>query len=75
LFVFFIINSWIEWTEHAARIREKRNAYRLLEWKPEGKRSLGRTRKYNIKTVLRGIVGDSVEWIHPAQDRDQCSFL
>jgi hypothetical protein len=35
---------------------EKRNAYRVLVGKPEGKRSLGRTRRRwveNIKMILR----------------------
>jgi hypothetical protein len=31
-------------TGHIARIGEKRNAYRLLVGKPEGKRPLGRPR-------------------------------
>jgi hypothetical protein len=30
------------WTGHVARMGEKRNAYRLLVVKPEGKRPLGR---------------------------------
>jgi hypothetical protein len=32
----------MRWTEHVARIGEKRNAYRILVLKPEGKRRLGR---------------------------------
>jgi hypothetical protein len=32
----------MRWTGHLARMREKRNAYRLLVGKPEGKRPLGR---------------------------------
>jgi hypothetical protein len=38
---------------------EKRNAYRILVGKPEGKRPLGRLRRLcenNIKKDLRGIV-------------------
>jgi hypothetical protein len=34
----------IKWAGHVARIGEKRNAYKLLVGKPEGKRSLGRQR-------------------------------
>jgi hypothetical protein len=34
----------ITWTGHVARMGEKRNAYRLLVGKPEGKRPLGRPR-------------------------------
>jgi hypothetical protein len=32
----------MRWTGHEARIGEKRNAYRLLVGKPEGRRLLGR---------------------------------
>jgi hypothetical protein len=40
-----IIKSWrLRWAGHLARMGEKRNAYRLLVGKPEGKRPLGRPR-------------------------------
>jgi hypothetical protein len=32
------------WTGHVARMGEKRDAYRILVEKPEGKRPLGRPR-------------------------------
>jgi hypothetical protein len=32
----------MRWAGHEARVREKRNAYRILVGKPEGKRLLGR---------------------------------
>jgi hypothetical protein len=51
---------------------EKRNAYRILVGKPEGKRPLGRQRCRwldNIKTDLREIGWDNMDWIHLAQDR------
>jgi hypothetical protein len=32
----------MRWTGHVARMGEKRNTYRLLVGKPEGKRPLGR---------------------------------
>jgi hypothetical protein len=44
----------MRWAGHVARMREKRNAYRLLMGRPEGKRPLGRTRHVwvdNIKMV------------------------
>jgi hypothetical protein len=53
---------------------EKRNAYRILVGKPEGKRPLGRPRcKWvdYIKTYLLEIVWDGMDSIYPAQDRDQ----
>jgi hypothetical protein len=48
---------------------EKRNAYRILVGKPEGRRSLGRPRR------LREIGWDGVDWIDMAQDRDQWRAL
>jgi hypothetical protein len=53
---------------------EKRNAYRLLAGKPEGKRSLGRPRCSwvdNIKMDLLEIGWGGVDWIGLAQDRDK----
>jgi hypothetical protein len=35
----------MRWAGHVARMGEKRNAYRLLVRKPEGKRPLGRPRR------------------------------
>jgi hypothetical protein len=57
---------------------EKRNAYRILVGKPEGKRPLGRqTRRSvdNIKMDLREIGWDDMDWIDLAQDRDQWRAL
>jgi hypothetical protein len=48
----------MRWSVHVARMGEKRNAYRILVGKPEGKRSLGRPRCWwvnNIKMDLREI--------------------
>jgi hypothetical protein len=42
------------WAGHVARMGEKRNTYRILVGKPEGKRPLGRSRRRwvdNIKIV------------------------
>jgi hypothetical protein len=53
---------------------EKRNAYRILVGKPEGKRPLGRPRRRwvdNIKIDLREIGWDGVDWMDMVQDRDQ----
>jgi hypothetical protein len=46
------------WAGHTARMGEKRNAYRILVGKPEGKRPLARLRRRwadNIKMGLRDI--------------------
>jgi hypothetical protein len=53
-------------TGHVARLGEKRNAYRILVGKPEGRRPLGRPRRMwmgNIKMDLREIGWDGVDWI------------
>jgi hypothetical protein len=45
-----------------------------LVGKPKGKRTLGRPRsrwKYNIRTNLREIVCEVVDWIHLDQEKDQ----
>jgi hypothetical protein len=52
----------------------KKNAYRILVGKIEGKRPLGRPRRRwvdNIKIHLRKIGWSGVDWIDVAQDRDQ----
>jgi hypothetical protein len=52
---------------------EKRNAYRILVGKPEGRRPLGRPRRRwvdNIKIDLREIEWDVVEWVDQAEDRE-----
>jgi hypothetical protein len=51
-----IKSRMIKWAGHVARMGEKRNIYRLLMGKPEGKRPLGRLRRLwvnNIKMDLR----------------------
>jgi hypothetical protein len=53
---------------------EKKNAYRILVGKPEGKRPLERRRRRwedNIRMDLREIGWGGVDWIDLAQDRDQ----
>jgi hypothetical protein len=55
-------------------MEEKRNAYRLLMGKPEGKKALGRPRYrclVNINMDLEEIGWDVVDWIGLAQDRDK----
>jgi hypothetical protein len=56
----------------------KRNAYRILVGKPEGKRPLGRpTRRwvYNIRMDFREIKWGGMDWFDVAQDRDQWRAL
>jgi hypothetical protein len=73
-----IKSSWMRWNGHVARMWEKRNAYRLLAGKPEGKRPLGRPRRRwvdNIKLDLAEIGWGGVDWIGLAQDRDKWELL
>jgi hypothetical protein len=56
----------------------KRNAYRLLVGKPEGKRLLGRKRRRwvdNIGIDLVVVGWGDVDWIGLAQDRDRWRAL
>jgi hypothetical protein len=59
-------------------MREKKNAYRILVGKPEGRRRLGRPRHRwvdNIKMDFREIGWDGMDWIDLVQDRDQWRAL
>jgi hypothetical protein len=63
---------------HVARMGEKRNAYRLLVGKPEGKRPLGRPRCRwvdNIRMDLREVGWSDVDRIGLAQDRNRWRAL
>jgi hypothetical protein len=57
---------------------EKRNAYRLLVGKPEGRRPLGRQRRRwldNIKMDLVEVGWGDVGWVGLAQDTDRWRTL
>jgi hypothetical protein len=57
---------------------EKRNAYRILVGKPEGKRPPGRPRRRwvsNVKMDLREVGWGRMDWIDMTQDRDQWKAL
>jgi hypothetical protein len=75
--IYFIISNKprrMRWAGHVARMGEKRNAYRLLVEKPEGKRPLGRTiRRWvdNIRMDLGEVEWGDVDWIGLAQDRNR----
>jgi hypothetical protein len=63
----------MKWAGSVARMGQKRNAYRILVGKPEGKRPLGRSRhrwEDNIKMNLREIGWGGMDWIDLAQDKD-----
>jgi hypothetical protein len=59
-------------------MEEKRNAYRLLVGKPEGKRLLGRPRRRwvdNIRMYLGEVRWGDVDWIGLAKDRNRWRAL
>jgi hypothetical protein len=66
LLVRVIKSRKMRWAGHVARMGEGRGVYRVLAWRPEGKRPLGRHRRRwedNIKMDLRerGIDGDELD--------------
>jgi hypothetical protein len=68
----------MRWAEHVARMGKKRNAYRLLVGKPEGRRPLGRPRRRwldNIRMDLVEVGWGDVDWIGLAQERGRWRAL
>jgi hypothetical protein len=68
----------IKWAVHVARTDEIINAYGIIVGKPKGKRLFGRPRRSwedNIRTDLREIGQECVDWIHLDQERDQLQAL
>jgi hypothetical protein len=57
---------------------EGRGVHRVLVGKPEGRRSLGRSRRRwedNIKMDLQEVEGVGGDWMERAQDRDSWRAL
>jgi hypothetical protein len=68
----------MRWAGNVAGMGEKRNAYRILLGKTEGKRPLGRPRRRwedNIRMDLREIGWSGIDWIDLAWDRYQWKAL
>jgi hypothetical protein len=68
----------MRWAGVVARRGEKRNAYRLLVGRPEGKRQLGRPRRRcvdNIRMDLGEVGWDDVDWIGLDKDRNRWRAL
>jgi hypothetical protein len=68
----------MRWAGHVARMGEKRNVYRLLVRKPEGKGPLGRPRHRWVDNIMMdlGEVGwGDVDWIGLAKDRNKWRAL
>jgi len=55
-------------------VGERRGVYRLLVWKPEGKRRFGRPRSrwvVNIHMYLQEVGCGGMDWMGLAQDRNR----
>ena len=68
----------MRWAGHVASMGERRDLYRILVGKPEGKRSLGRHRRRwedNIMMDLQEVGCEIMDWIQLAQDRDRWMAL
>ena len=73
-----IISRRMRWAGHGARMGEEKEVYRVLVWKPEGRRPLGRPRRTwvdNIRMDLQEMGRGYMDWIGLAQDRDRWRTL
>jgi hypothetical protein len=53
---------------------EKRNSYKIMARKPEGKTALGRPRRRGVDNITMGLREKGwggMDWIELAQDRNQ----
>ena len=73
--IFRVIKSRrMRWAGHVTRMGERRDVYRFLVGKPEGKRRQGRPRlrwEDNIKMGHQEVGCGGMDWIEVAQDRDR----
>jgi hypothetical protein len=77
-FIKITMPCMMRWAGHAARIEDRRNAYRLLVRKPEGKGPLRRPRRRwvdNIRMDLGEMGWGGVDWFGLAQNRDKWRAL
>ena len=68
----------IRWAGHVARMGQERGVYRVLVWKPEGRRPLGRPRRRRVANItidLQEVGCGFMDWIGLAQDRDRWRTL
>jgi len=68
----------MRWAGLVARTVEKREVYRVLVGKPEGRRALGRPRRRwmdNIRMDLQEVGCVYMDWTGLAQDRDRWRTL
>ena len=68
----------MRWAGHVACMSDEKGVYRVLVWKPEGRRPLGRPRRGwvdNIRMDLQEVGCGYMDWIGLAQDRDRWRTL
>jgi len=68
----------IRWAGHVEHMGERRDVYRVMVGKPEGKRPLGRPRhrwEDNIKMDLQAVGCEGMGWMELAEDRDRWRAL
>jgi len=68
----------MRWAGDVARMGQGRGVYRVLVWRPEGKRPLGRPRRKwedNIKMDFQEVGGGFEDWMELAQDMDRWRAL
>jgi len=68
----------LRWAGYAARMEERRGAYRVLVGKPEGKRPLVRPRRGwqdNYKMDIQDVGFGDMDWIQLAQASDRWRAL
>ena len=64
----------VRWAAQVARMGEERGVCRVLVWKREGRRPLGRPRRRwadNIRMDLQEVGCGYMDWIGLAQDRER----
>jgi hypothetical protein len=72
--IWVIKSRRMRWVGHVACMGEKRDAYRILVGRPEGRRPLERPRhrwEDSIKMDLQEVGWGGMDWIELAQDRDR----
>jgi len=65
----------MRWVGHVARMGKRKDIYRVLVGKPEGKRPLGRPRcrwEDNVKMHIQEVWCGDMDRIKLAEDRDRC---
>ena len=67
------MSTTLRWADHVVRMKEGRNAFKILTGESTGKRSLGRPRSRwedNIRMDLKEVGINTMNWVDSAQDRN-----